>query len=407
VIALTRDGLVEALEAAAAAGWELDRLLQAPVEVIYANFDDAFEAAVLGEFQADPNYLIDLGPTCPGTCPLCGHHPIRWVFRVKNLQGGKSVECGSECILTYGINVMGAESAEHARLILEGQIRKAMRRLEIAAWHKATGFEAGWFQDLYAALDRVRNDYTNPNRRSAWYKRSELRKLERFYNKSGWLGTKDKWMRFRVVAHFARVNDDQVKGKVPFLTAWVDKAAQTAAELEAAGVKTAALAPKNPASAVRPVGTLGLPLFDAAANCKPVAEPVADEPVTPDLDPELEAARAAARDLVTELRSRPGLEPEAEALAKTLDEAVKPEPAVDLVGNLGRGVAEVAAGEIAENAEAELAHREALESPALDHLARELVAAAVEASKVVPRPAEPKAPEGPFEAIARELVFGK
>lgn len=380
-IAREREGLVEALEAASAAGWDLDALPQRLVETIYANFDEAFEKAVLSEFRADPNYLIDLR-TARGTCPLCGHNPIRWVFRVRNLKGGASVECGSECILTYGINVLGAETAEHARLILEGQIRKAIRRLQIEAWFKETGFEACWFQQIDESLDRIRDNHQldyGVRRRIYWIRR-DLGKLKKFFKKSGWLGTEAKWNELVRIVAYCRPLDKLLK--LPYLAkapTKEERAAVTKKALESGEIKTEALVTKAEPVSV-PAVTLELPL-DKASEVVP--EPVVEETeVNPEreveaaeVDPDVAFARAQAEELRREL----GLV------------AVKPaEPVVDLVGNLARALVAAAdrgLAELAENAEAKLAEEEC--KPA---------------AKPVVKPTQLALD---FGGLARELVFGK
>ena len=57
-----RVGLVEALEAAHQASWDLNAISQENVEIIYANFDAELEAEVRGEFEADPEFLVDNAP---------------------------------------------------------------------------------------------------------------------------------------------------------------------------------------------------------------------------------------------------------------------------------------------------------------------------------------------------------
>jgi hypothetical protein len=292
-VARTIPGLIEALGATEAAGWDLALVPQAAVEVIYATFDEAFEKLVVSEFEADPSYLIDLGTGCPGTCPLCGHNPIRWVFRVVNhREGGSAVECGSECIVTWGISVKGAETAEAARAILESQIRKAIRRLLIEGWHKETGFSAGWFAATFESLERIRAHRELPYnvRNGAWHKRRDMRKLERFYNRTGWLNTEIRWNELARIVNFCRANDTEIK--LPFLAPFVPKAAATKAAIEAGTIKTEALAPKGKPVDVRPVGTLELPLspkVEAAPEVEMVPEIIT--PIYP--EPEMDAEAAA------------------------------------------------------------------------------------------------------------------
>jgi len=218
-------GLHEALAQARSAGWDLSALPQEQVEIIYAALTDEFEAKVLAEFCADPDYLVDLYRTFGGVsaCPLCGHAPIRWLFKLDNLAGGESVECGSECILTYGLAVKGAETSEHARRILEGQIRKAIRALQIKEWHEETGFKPEWLSELHEALSRIGSDYghTYTDRSNAHYNKRCLRKLRKFYETNGWLNTALRWNELRRLADFARLFDAKIS--IPHLDLYVVK----------------------------------------------------------------------------------------------------------------------------------------------------------------------------------------
>lgn len=275
VAARAKPGLIEALRLAKEAMWDLDTLPQEAVECIYTYFDDDFEREVVAEFQADPHYLLDLFPVF-GTCPLCGHIGIRWVFRVMNLKGGDSVECGSECIITWGISVKGAETAEAAKAILEKQIRQAIRKLLIAEWHKETGFDASWFGALYESLKRIRRggssiptgEYYRTYRKSR-----EVAKLERFYGRSGWLNTESKWNELVRLVNFCRAHDETLG--LPHLENYVskkEKAEATRAALEASGVVTEALPAPKP-EIVSPPTTMELPF----ATVNPEAEAQAAE----------------------------------------------------------------------------------------------------------------------------------
>ena len=229
--------LIPALEAARDADWDLRKLNQEMVELIYSEMDATFEAEVQSEFEADPNFLIDLGASM-GVCPLCGHSPIRWLFQVQNTKGGGSIQCGSECIIQYGIAVMGAETAEHARKILAEKIRKAMRALEIKTWHEETGFEEMWLRALDASLARInRGNEGYRTTRSAWYKRiKDLPKLVRFYERNGWLNTRKRWDEWARLVNFARGFDTQIRSDIPRPGPWQSKAEKTLAAQKALAV---------------------------------------------------------------------------------------------------------------------------------------------------------------------------
>lgn len=402
-VARNTPGLVEALEATKEAGWDFANVLQAHVEVIYATFDDAFEAAVKAEFEADPNYLIDLGPGCPGTCPLCGHNPIRWVFRVANKAGGSAVECGSECIVTWGISVKGAETAEAAKAILESQIRKAIRKLLIEAWHKETGFEENWFDKLRESMDRIHADPDlewSARRRTYWMK-GDVRKLERFYHRTGWLNTGLRWNELGRLVNFCRANDGKMT--LPHLDRWVSKADKTKATMAAAGVTTEALAPKVKPD-VRPAGTLELPLEAPkveAAEVAPVVETITpiDEPATPEFDPEAEARElelAWTREQAAALRGAPATEAETFILC-----APEKEGEV-LVGFLGKALVEAA--DAAMTRAADLAE---CKEARLETEADGITLTDEPPSYPTPVPA-PKAAQLTldFNAVCRDLVFG-
>lgn len=190
--------LRQVLEALPGLAWELEALPQADVELIYAVFDEKLEAAIVGEFVADPTYLIDLGSS-NGVCPLCGHIGCRWLFKIRNTVNQKEIECGSECIITHKLAVAGAETAEHARKILEKHIRAAIRKLRIEAWHAETGFTPDWLMWLIVACSAYLKEI-GPGRmrvRAEGLKR-ELVRLEKFYAKWGWL-TPKRWRKLLTV----------------------------------------------------------------------------------------------------------------------------------------------------------------------------------------------------------------
>lgn len=215
-------GLVPALDKLNELEWDLNRLDQAEIELIYASFDDALEAKIKSEFEADPGYLVDWLPHGSYThCKLCGHDPIRFEFRINSkLDQNVHVLCGSECIITHGLNVKGAETAEAARKVLEQAIRKQLRKLRLEQWHKNTGFEGMLFVKLQKALHAVPprpeyrqfKDYASYDEASKdWQKRwsrarglrHDMRILERFYHRVGWLGTEIKWAQWTEAVKFA------------------------------------------------------------------------------------------------------------------------------------------------------------------------------------------------------------
>lgn len=196
----------EALNVLPALGFDVYKLTQEQQEILFAEFDDELEARIKGEFEADPSYVIDLGHAM-GICPLCGHVGCRYIFKIQNKLNGKSIECGSECIVTHGLCVRGAETAEHARKALETTIRRHIRALKIEAWHKDMQFDASLFDTLAQGLKAVSKESEFPYRirNSAWCKlRKDLPKLQRFYDRNGWLNTEKRWSEWERLVKFAR-----------------------------------------------------------------------------------------------------------------------------------------------------------------------------------------------------------
>ena len=215
--------LRQALEEAHDAGWDLNAICKPSLELIYAEFDDALEEKIRAEYSADPEFLIDLG-AASGVCPLCGHVGCRWLFNLRNKAGGDDIQCGSECIISYGLNVQGAETAEHAKKILEARIRKEIKKHKIEAWHKDSGFSEDLFQTLESELASIEGKYDLPSkvRSSAYYKRYyDLPKLKKFYDKNGWLNTEKRWNEWRRIAGFARKFHGA--SKLPYPKEWVSK----------------------------------------------------------------------------------------------------------------------------------------------------------------------------------------
>jgi hypothetical protein len=199
--------LGEALAAAKGAGWDLNRLQQKQIEIIFAEFDEDLEKEIKAEFAADPKYLVDLGHS-EGTCPLCGHEGIRWLFKITNTAGGQDVQCGSQCIVSHGINVQGAETAELAQKALEKAIRKRLRELEIKAWHDRSKFKEHHFDMVRECLNRIRwEDETPAVRYGSRLRKDDLDKLEAFYGRTGWLNTKIRWEGWRKVVEFCQRHD--------------------------------------------------------------------------------------------------------------------------------------------------------------------------------------------------------
>ena len=194
-------------------GFDVYKLSQEHQEILFAEFDDEMEQRIKDQFIADPSYLIDLKHSM-GVCPLCGHIGCRYLFRIKNTLNGKTIECGSECIITHGLCVKGAETAEHARKALEATIRRHIKKLKIEAWHEDMGFNESLFNTLASGLESIAYEQSFPFkvRRSARCKvRYDLPKLVKFYERTGWLNTEKKWAEWTRLVSFARRFDAHTK----------------------------------------------------------------------------------------------------------------------------------------------------------------------------------------------------
>lgn len=192
VVCAEKPELLAAIGRARDCGYDLTKVKQVDVERIYAEFDDELEKQIVSEFQADPYFLVDL-KWASGICPLCGHVGLRWLFKVRNRKNGKEIQCGSECIISWGVSVRGAETAEHAKKILEATIRRRIKQIQIEQWHEDYDFSE-------ACFDRVREHFgelPRPKTSADYYRRLHIKKLFRqlrcFYDKNGWLNTAIRW----------------------------------------------------------------------------------------------------------------------------------------------------------------------------------------------------------------------
>ena len=208
----------KALDKLPGLNFDVYKLEQADQEVLFAEFDSEMEARIKSEFEADGSFVIDLGHA-NGVCPLCGHKGCRYIFRITNAVNGKTIECGSECIITHGLCVKGAETAEHARKALETTIRRHIRALKIEAWHKEMDFSETMFATLGAGLTEIATNYdlSYPTRNSARCKaKYDLPKLAKFYSRTGWLNTEKKWAEWTRLVKFARQFNPQSKTALPY-----------------------------------------------------------------------------------------------------------------------------------------------------------------------------------------------
>ena len=150
---------------------------------------------------------------------------------VENTRGGQEIKCGSECILTYGIAVKGAETAEAAKKLLETAIRKAIKKAKIITWHKEYGFEGDFLTVAQNALLRIRRglsgewtvSWVERHRRlsEVAHAQRELSQLITFYRQHGWLNTKTRWESWLRVARCAVNGDNSAADNLPAFKAWV------------------------------------------------------------------------------------------------------------------------------------------------------------------------------------------
>jgi hypothetical protein len=212
------EAFADALNKLPPLNFDVFQLKQTDQEILFAEFDDEMEERIKSEFVADGSYVIDLGHS-NGVCPLCGHKGCRYIFRITNTKNGKKIKCGSECILTHGLCVKGAETAEHARKALETTIRRHIKKLKIEAWHKDMDFTKELLGSLEDALIGIMKNLDLPHRtrNSARYKKKyDLPKLVKFYNRSGWLNTEKRWAEWERMVKFARTFNPAAKKALPY-----------------------------------------------------------------------------------------------------------------------------------------------------------------------------------------------
>lgn len=127
----------EAVWRAVAVDADMKKLGKSDLELIYGNWCREFEDAVAGEWEADPDSIVDRGPSARDTCKLCAHNPIRFEFRLRNRMNGNEVWTGSVCIVEYGVNVRGAGTEAEARKLLLGAVDAARVVWECREWQDA------------------------------------------------------------------------------------------------------------------------------------------------------------------------------------------------------------------------------------------------------------------------------
>lgn len=116
--------------------WDLARLEPVEIETIYTYVDDDLADRARAEFEADTRSIADHRHN-PTNCKLCGHHPIRFEFLLRNTAGGRDVLTGSQCIIDYGINVDGSMTEDEALRALRAAIARAKQQAEREDWQAA------------------------------------------------------------------------------------------------------------------------------------------------------------------------------------------------------------------------------------------------------------------------------
>jgi len=153
----------DAMRAAVAANYDLQRVDADALEIIYAHFDEATTAKVLDEYVFRPSLgsIRDLY-ACIGTCSLCGkgdsrddganEDKIRYEFCLTNIAGGVDVWCGSTCIINHHLKVDGAATSEEARKALQRTFAQHKEEWKREAWRLAYPDHA----DIPALFERNR-----------------------------------------------------------------------------------------------------------------------------------------------------------------------------------------------------------------------------------------------------------
>lgn len=125
--------------------FDLGKLTNRELELIYAKFDKNVTDKICGEFRFITSFgnIQDL-KECTGFCDLCGkgdsrddganEDKLRYLFRLTNTAGGTDVWVGSSCIWQHGLHVDGAANAEEAKEILRKTLQEHIKQWKIQAW---------------------------------------------------------------------------------------------------------------------------------------------------------------------------------------------------------------------------------------------------------------------------------
>ncbi len=116
--------------------WDMAGLSREDLELIFALVDEETANRAAAQFWADTQTIIDHRAST-GVCELCGQPHIRWEFTIRNGDGGRSIQCGSSCIVTYGLSVDGEAAGEAALAKLKAAIGKLKKVAARDAWTAA------------------------------------------------------------------------------------------------------------------------------------------------------------------------------------------------------------------------------------------------------------------------------
>ncbi len=103
--------------------------------------------------------------------------------------------------------------------MLEKAIRQRQKELRLAEWHKEYNFTEEYFDTVRDGLHRIRfdttaHDYTvRSEATELMYK--ALPRLQKFYEKNGWLGTLQRWESWRSLVTWVRANDELANDELP------------------------------------------------------------------------------------------------------------------------------------------------------------------------------------------------
>ncbi len=125
--------------------FDMDRLSNPNVEMLYAYFDKKMSKKITDEFifHTSIGNIQDHG-ACTEHCDLCGkgdsrddganEDKLRYTFRLTNIAGGDDIWVGSSCIFQHGLYVDGAATADEAKEILRKSLAQHMAQWKIESW---------------------------------------------------------------------------------------------------------------------------------------------------------------------------------------------------------------------------------------------------------------------------------